>query len=79
MSKRIVIALGGNALGNTAAQQLELVSLTAKPIVDLIAAGKLDTTPLITHTYPLWDIAAAYDLFEQHGDGVIKVAIDMAL
>ena len=35
MSKRIVIALGGNALGNTAAQQLELVSLTAKPIVDL--------------------------------------------
>ena len=39
MSKRIVIALGGNALGNTAAQQLELVSLTAKPIVDLIAAG----------------------------------------
>ena len=38
MSKRIVIALGGNALGNTAAQQLELVSLTAKPIVDLIAA-----------------------------------------
>ena len=39
MSKRIVIALGGNTLGNTAAQQLELVSLTAKPIVDLIAAG----------------------------------------
>ena len=41
MSKRIVIALGGNALGNTAAQQLELVSLTAKPIVDLIAAGNV--------------------------------------
>lgn len=40
MSKRIVIALGGNALGNTAAQQLELVSLTAKPIVALIAAGQ---------------------------------------
>ena len=47
--------------------------------LDLIAAGKLDTTPLITHTYPLRDIAAAYDLFEQHQDGVIKVAIDMAL
>ena len=47
--------------------------------LDLIAAGKLDTTPLITHTYPLRNIAAAYDLFEQHEDGVIKVAIDMAL
>ncbi len=39
MSKRIVIALGGNALGNTPAEQLELVSKTAKPIVDLIEAG----------------------------------------
>lgn len=47
--------------------------------LDLIAAGRLDTTPLITHTYPLRDIAAAYDLFEKHQDGVIKVAIDMAL
>ncbi len=39
MSKRIVIALGGNALGNTAAEQLALVSNTAKSIVDLIAEG----------------------------------------
>ena len=43
----------------------------------LIAAGKLDTTPLITHTYPLKDIAAAYDLFEHRRDGVIKVAVSM--
>ena len=39
MSKRIVIALGGNALGSTAAEQLALVSKTAKAIVDLIAEG----------------------------------------
>ena len=39
MSKRIVIALGGNALGNTAAEQLSLVNNTAKAIVDLIAEG----------------------------------------
>ena len=39
MSKKIVIALGGNALGNTAAEQLELVGNTAKAIVDLIAEG----------------------------------------
>ena len=39
MGKRIVIALGGNALGNTPAEQLALVRETAKPIVDLIAEG----------------------------------------
>ncbi len=36
---KIVIALGGNALGNTPAEQLELVRETAKPIVDLIQDG----------------------------------------
>lgn len=44
-------------------------------ILELIAQGKLDTTPLITHTFPLKDIEAAYDLFEYRRDGVIKVAI----
>ena len=39
MSKRIVIALGGNALGNTPYEQLALVRETAKPIVDLIEQG----------------------------------------
>ena len=43
--------------------------------LELIAAGKIDTTPLITHTYALKDIEAAYDLFENRRDGVIKVAI----
>ncbi len=38
MSK-IVIALGGNALGNSAREQLELVKSTAKNIVDLIEKG----------------------------------------
>ena len=44
-------------------------------ILRLIGEGKLDTTALITHTFPLRDIAAAYDLFENRRDGVIKVAI----
>ena len=39
MSKRIVIALGGNALGNNPEEQLELVKNTAKAIVDLIKEG----------------------------------------
>ncbi|SKC48212.1 carbamate kinase [Maledivibacter halophilus] len=36
---RIVVALGGNALGKTPQQQLQLVKNTAKPIVDLIEKG----------------------------------------
>lgn len=36
---KIVIALGGNALGNNSKEQLELVKQSAKPIVDLIEEG----------------------------------------
>lgn len=35
----MAIALGGNALGNTAEEQLQLIKNTAKPIADLIEAG----------------------------------------
>lgn len=37
--KRIVIALGGNALGNTLPEQMKAVKHTAKAIVDLIEEG----------------------------------------
>lgn len=39
MSKRIVIALGGNALGNTPEEQMEAVRVTADSIVDLLQEG----------------------------------------
>ena len=39
MAKRIVVALGGNASGNTPEEQLNLVRETAKTIVDLSEAG----------------------------------------
>ena len=42
----------------------------------LIAEGKIDTEPLITHTYPLRRIAEGYELFEKKRDGVIKVAVE---
>lgn len=44
-------------------------------ILRLIAEGRLDTTPLVTHRYPLSRIEDAYRLFERREDGVIKVAI----
>lgn len=37
--KRIVIALGGNALGNTLPEQMTAVKVTARAIVDLIEEG----------------------------------------
>lgn len=46
MRKKIVIALGGNALGNTPEEQLELVKTTAKSIVDLVCQGN---KVIVTH------------------------------
>ena len=44
-------------------------------ILMLIEEGKIDTTPLITHRFPLNEIEEAYRIFENKLDGVIKVAI----
>ena len=44
-------------------------------VLQLIEQGKIDTTPLITHRFPLSRIEEAYQLFENREDGVIKVAI----
>ena len=45
-------------------------------VLQLIEEGKIDTTPLITHRFPLSRIGEAYRLFESRQDGVIKVAIE---
>lgn len=44
-------------------------------IMQLISEGKIDTTHLITHRFPLGRIQDAYDLFAQKGDNIIKTAI----
>lgn len=44
-------------------------------ILQLIKEGKIDTTPLITHRFPLREAETAYKLFEEKRDGVIKVAL----
>ena len=44
-------------------------------VLRLIEQGMIDTTPLITHRFPLSDIEEAYRVFENKLDGVIKVAI----
>ncbi|CUA97020.1 NAD(P)-dependent alcohol dehydrogenase [Pannonibacter indicus] len=44
-------------------------------LMDVIASGRLDTSSLVTHRFKLDDIEAAYDLFANQRDGVLKVAI----
>ena len=44
-------------------------------VLKLIAEGKIDTTPLITHRFPLSQIEEAYRIFENKEDGVIKIAV----
>ncbi len=40
-----------------------------------IASGRADLGALVTHRFKLDDIEAAYDLFANQRDGVLKVAI----
>lgn len=44
-------------------------------ILRLIEEGKIDTTPLLTHRFPLNEIEEAYRIFENKLERVIKVAI----
>ncbi len=44
-------------------------------LMNVIASGRVDLGLLVTHHYPLQDIVAAYDLFANQRDGVLKVAV----
>jgi len=43
---------------------------------DIIAQGRIDVSPLITHILPFHEIQKAYDLFVNREDGAIKVVLD---
>ena len=44
-------------------------------LMSIVASGRVDLTPLVTHRFPLDRIEEAYDLFSHQRDGVLKVAI----
>lgn len=44
-------------------------------MMDLVRYGKVDLTPLFTHSMKLSEAPAAYDLFRSRRDGVIKIAL----
>jgi alcohol dehydrogenase len=43
--------------------------------MNVIASGRADLKPLVTHRFKLNEIEADYDLFAHQRDGVLKVAI----
>jgi threonine dehydrogenase-like Zn-dependent dehydrogenase len=44
-------------------------------LMELVASGRLNLKPLLTHEYDLDHITEAYDVFGHRKDGVLKVAI----
>ncbi len=44
-------------------------------MMNVIEGGRIDLAPFVTHRFKLDDIEAAYDLFGNQRDGVLKVAI----
>lgn len=44
-------------------------------LMETVRHGRVDLTPLLTHSYPLDRIVEAYELFGARRDGVLKVAI----
>ena len=44
-------------------------------LMELVRHGRVDLTPLLTHNFPLDNIAEAYQLFGERSDGVLKIAM----
>lgn len=44
-------------------------------LMEIVRAGRVDLTPLLTHSFSLDQIGEAYELFGSRRDGVLKVAI----
>ena len=44
-------------------------------LMRLVESGRIDLTPLLSHVFPLEEIAEAYELFSSRKNGVLKIAI----
>jgi alcohol dehydrogenase len=45
-------------------------------LIELIDRGRIDPSPLVTHTMKLADVVTAYELFAARKDGCVKIALE---
>lgn len=50
---------------------------STRKALDIIASGRLDVKPLITHRLPFADVIDAYELHRTRGDECVKIVIEM--
>lgn len=50
---------------------------TIRQALELVAAGKVDVKPWITHRFPLDKVTEAFELVDGYKDGVLKAVIEM--
>jgi L-iditol 2-dehydrogenase len=48
-----------------------------EPVLEMIASGRIDPQPMLTHRFPLAKIGKAFELVEGYRDGVIKAIIEI--
>jgi L-iditol 2-dehydrogenase len=48
------------------------------PVVRLLAEGRIDVAPLVTHRFGLAQIRDAFELVDAYGDGVVKAMLDLS-
>lgn len=63
MAKNVSLTMGMGDLGRMA------------ELIDLIGAGSLDLTPIVTHRMGLEEAVRAYELFDKRTDGAIKIVL----
>lgn len=78
-SKDIVVPIGPFASGLADHRIITTLCPGGKErmrrMMNIISSGRTDLKPFVTHHFKLDDIEAAYDLFGNQRDGVLKVAI----
>jgi L-iditol 2-dehydrogenase len=48
-----------------------------EPVMRMIAEGRIDPAPMLTHRFPLGRIQEAFELVAAYADGVVKAMIDL--
>jgi threonine dehydrogenase-like Zn-dependent dehydrogenase len=56
---------------------VEANQVSTRIAVDLVASGQIDVSRLITHRFPFAEVMDAYELHRTHGDGCVKIVIEM--